>query len=80
MFTGHEKDRLGRLERRADWLEARCAIAQSRGRRLDLDEAELSALRWAIEQLRQWELLRPEQRVAAKGKKQAMAANSTSSS
>ena len=60
MFTGHEKDRLCRLERRADWLEARCAIAQSRGRRLGLDEAELSALRWAIEQLREWELVRPE--------------------
>jgi hypothetical protein len=60
MFTGHEKDRLRRLERRADWLEARCATAHSRGRRLDLDEAELSALRWAIKQLREWELVRPD--------------------
>jgi hypothetical protein len=38
----------GRLERRADWLEARCAIAEARGERLDRDEAELSALRWAV--------------------------------
>jgi hypothetical protein len=63
MFTGHENDRLRRLERRADWLQARCTIAQSQGRRLGLDEAELSALRWAIEQLRLWELVRPESRV-----------------
>ena len=68
MFTGHKNDRLRRLERRADWLEARCAIAQAQGQQLNLDEAELSALRWAVEQLRQWELVRPELPATARAK------------
>jgi hypothetical protein len=79
MFTKHEKGRLRRLERRADWLEARCAIAQSRGQYRDLDEAELSALRWAVEQLREWELLRPEPSFTAKTKRQEIKAASSAS-
>jgi hypothetical protein len=60
VFTQRERDRLKSLQKRANWLEARCAIAASRGQRLDFDEGELSALKWALDQLRRWELVRPQ--------------------
>lgn len=41
-------ERIMRLKRRANWLEARVAIGQDDERDLSLDKAELSALRWAV--------------------------------
>ena len=47
-----ETRRLKRLERRCDWLEARIAIGESRGKKMSYDVAELSALRWAIRRIK----------------------------
>lgn len=44
-------EHLHRLRKRAQWLEARIAIATSEGRVLSFDAAELSSLTWAIRQL-----------------------------
>jgi hypothetical protein len=49
--TKRERSRVARLEKRCDWLEARIAIAADKGRCLNFDVAELSALRWAIERI-----------------------------
>lgn len=46
-MTDEEARRLQTLERRARHLHARIVAAEPR--RLDYDEAELSALRWAID-------------------------------
>jgi hypothetical protein len=45
--------RIGRLKRRADWIEARAAIGDDEGKDNGFDKAELAALRWAIEILEQ---------------------------
>ena len=50
-MSSPKRRRLKRLERRCDWLEARIAIGESKGCEMSHDVAELSALRWAIEQL-----------------------------
>jgi len=50
-MSSPERRRLKRLQRRCDWLEARIAHGASKGRDMSYDVAELSALRWAIEQL-----------------------------
>jgi hypothetical protein len=42
------QDRIMRLKRRANWLEARVSIGDSNARDLSRDKAELSALRWAV--------------------------------
>ena len=46
-LTAKERDRLGRLRRRCEWLRHR--IAANRRRKTDFDRAELSALEWAIQ-------------------------------
>ena len=48
-MSSPERRRLNRLERRCDWLEARIAIGESKGRNMSFDVAELSALRWVID-------------------------------
>ncbi len=49
-MRNHERDRLNRLERRCDWLMARIAIGESKGRDMSFDIAEHSALRWLIDE------------------------------
>lgn len=39
---------LERLDRRANYLEARAAIRESKGEPASLDDAEAAALRWAV--------------------------------
>jgi hypothetical protein len=51
MMSKQERRRFKRLQRRCDWLEARIAIAEANGRRVDYDVGELSALRWALERI-----------------------------
>lgn len=46
-----ERARLRRLQRRCDWLQARIAIGEDRGKERSFDAAELSALKWAIERI-----------------------------
>ena len=46
-----EEERLNRLRRRCQWLEARIAKAQGNGQDVSFDVAEASALRWAIERI-----------------------------
>ena len=48
-MSGPERRRLDRLERRCDWLLARIAIGESKGRDMSHDIAELSALRWVMD-------------------------------
>jgi hypothetical protein len=36
------------LLRRRDWLEGRCAVGAEGNKSLSFDEAELSALKWAL--------------------------------
>jgi hypothetical protein len=48
-MSSPERRRLNRLERRCDWLLARIAIGESKGRDMSFDVAELSALRWLID-------------------------------
>lgn len=50
LMRNHERDRLNRLERRCDWLMARIAIGESKGRDMSFDIAEHSALRWLIDE------------------------------
>jgi hypothetical protein len=45
------QERIVRLKRRANWLEARVAVSDVNGRDLSLDKSELSALRWAVKVL-----------------------------
>jgi hypothetical protein len=40
--------RIARLQRRADWLDARIAAAAEHGKNLNRDVAEASALKWVI--------------------------------
>ena len=49
-MRNHERDRLNRLERRCDWLMARIAIGESKGRDMSFDIADHSALRWLIDE------------------------------
>jgi hypothetical protein len=46
-----EEERLNRLRRRCDWLEARITKAKARGQDVSFDIAEASALNWAIERI-----------------------------
>jgi hypothetical protein len=46
-----EEERLNRLRRRCDWLEARIAKAKAKGQDVSFDVAEASALHWAIERI-----------------------------
>jgi hypothetical protein len=46
-----EEERLNRLQRRCDWLEARIAKARAKGQDVSFDVAEASALHWAIERI-----------------------------
>lgn len=49
-MSGHSnKERLSRLERRADFLATRIKESENRGQNVDYDKSEESALRWAIE-------------------------------
>jgi hypothetical protein len=48
-MSSPERRRLNRLERRCDWLLARIAIGESKGRDMNRDIAEHSALRWLID-------------------------------
>jgi hypothetical protein len=36
------------LIRRRDWIEGRCAVKADKGENVSYDEAELSALKWAL--------------------------------
>lgn len=36
------------LQKRAQWLEARCAVREASGQNAGYDESELSALKWAV--------------------------------
>jgi hypothetical protein len=46
------KEYLDRLQRRADHLRGRIAAAEADGQNLNWDKAEMSALLWAIEEIR----------------------------
>ena len=46
-----EQERLNRLQRRRDWLEARVAKSKANGQDVSFDVGEASALRWAIERI-----------------------------
>jgi chromosome segregation ATPase len=46
-----EEERLNRLRRRCDWLEARIAKCKATGQDVSFDVAEASALQWAIERI-----------------------------
>jgi hypothetical protein len=46
-----EEQRLNRLRRRCDWLEARISKTRAKGQDVSFDVAEASALHWAIERI-----------------------------
>lgn len=46
--TPKEQEYIQRLERRADHLARRVAESRANGKKFSYDEAELSALNWAI--------------------------------
>ena len=48
MITPKEQVYISRLERRADHLARRIAESRAKGKVVSYDEAELSALNWAI--------------------------------
>ena len=51
VLVNKEEERLNRLRRRCQWLEARIAEAQGNGKDVSFDIAEASALHWAIERI-----------------------------